>query len=100
MAVLVDGATRSVRVSWLDETVHLTGYQTAALKALVRGMPDVVPHEVLIATIWPYRSQPAFPRDVLKVHINNLRKRIDCFGLRIVGDRNVGYRLTREQASV
>lgn len=95
-AVLVDIDGRCVRVGWMpEEVVYLTLHQARILHMLVRRFGCPVPHETMIAFVYPDNNEPDDVKSTLKVHVTHLRKRIDNLQLFVKAEHGIGYYLTR-----
>lgn len=95
-AVAVDVDGRCVRVGWMpDEVVWLTHHQVRALHIMVRRFGCPVPHETMIAAVYPDNNEPDDVKSTLKVHMTHLRKRIASLQLFIKVEHGVGYYVTR-----
>ena len=86
------------RVSLGGEEVHLTPTEFDLLRALVRGRGRLMTHRSLLTEVWG----GAYEHDtqVLRVHIANLRKKIEpdpATPKFITTDPGVGYRFEPEQ---
>ena len=83
------------RVTRAGEEVHLTPTEFELLRLLVRNRGRLLTHRTLLKDVWG----PGFQDDtqVLRVHIANLRRKIEPQPGRpslIRTDPGVGYRLT------
>ncbi len=89
----VDLAARVVRRD--GEVVHLTPTEFELLRALVRERGRLLTHRMLLSEVWG----PSYEEDaqVLRVHIANLRRKIEPDTARpryITTDPGVGYRFS------
>lgn len=83
------------RVTRSGEEVHLTPTEFDLLRLLVRNRGRLLTHQILLKEVWG----PGFQADtqVLRVHIANLRRKIEPEAGRprlIRTDPGIGYRLT------
>jgi two-component system, OmpR family, KDP operon response regulator KdpE len=87
----IDFAARAVRRD--GETVHLTPIEFSLLGVLIQSRGRLLTHNALLQHVWG----PAYvdARQVLRVHIANLRRKIEpTDGERLIHtDHGVGYRL-------
>jgi len=88
----IDLAARTVRRD--DEDVHLTPTEFELLRVLVQSRGRLMTHRKLLAEVWG----PEYVDDVqvLRVHLANLRRKIEPAGSRryIQTDSGVGYRFS------
>lgn len=92
--ICVNTENLTIGVEWSQDVVHLTKMQAQAMDLLVQRMPHPVLHDTMVIRVWP-RDEPEYPMDVLKVHMSNLRKRIEPLGLKIKCSPDHGYFLKR-----
>jgi two-component system KDP operon response regulator KdpE len=88
----LDQAAHRVRVS--GEEVHLTPTEFELLRTLMRNRGRLMTHRALLTEVWG--SAYEHDTQVLRVHLANLRRKIDrgggSAGRYIVTDPGVGYR--------
>lgn len=90
--IRMDPSRRLVTIS--GHRVDLTPNEFALLRVLLKYQGRVVTHHVLLTEVWG--GEFALERPLLRVHISNLRKKLERYeGLAryLVNETGVGYRL-------
>jgi two-component system, OmpR family, KDP operon response regulator KdpE len=88
------------RVTRAREEVKLSRREYALLRALVRSVGQVVPHEHLLAEVW--RRRHHLDRDYLRSYVMRLRRKLEADPLaprHIMTEAGVGYRLVADEAA-
>ena len=92
----VDLAGRAVRLG--DKDVQLTPTEYSLLKAFVIHANKLVTHRQLLREVWG-GAHYEDPRHLLRVNINNLRRKLEADPARpryIITEPGMGYRLRTE----
>jgi two-component system KDP operon response regulator KdpE len=79
--------------------IRLTGKEFGLLACLAKRAGRVVPHEVLLRTVWGLEPRGARDeRSVLRVFMRSLRAKIDADSTspRLTNEPGLGYRLREE----
>lgn len=82
-------------LSYRGSVIMLPPSEAEVIAALVDAFPGTVMNDKMISAVWGGYDAPLAARDINKVRICSLRKRIAAIGLGILTVWNTGYRLVR-----
>lgn len=86
------------QVTFYDKLLALTPIQFHLLGSLALNAGRVMGYQELLETVWGYKGEDSEARELLKVHINRIRKKMKAIAVEgesyIQSVRGFGYRLS------